>query len=110
MLAQVDGIELDHSATAQQCLDTLQRPGASRPDLVLLDLHLPDLHGLALLRQLKSDPTTADLPVVVVSADAVDATIESAMAAGAVEFLTKPIDVARLRRVLARRGRGGAVV
>ena len=51
-------------------LDGLAAIRARRPDLILLDMHLPDISGLELLRHLKADPTTADIPIVVVSADA----------------------------------------
>jgi CheY-like chemotaxis protein/anti-sigma regulatory factor (Ser/Thr protein kinase) len=67
-----------------------------RPTLILLDLHLPDLHGREVLEQLKRDPATADIPVVVVSADATPAQVERLLAAGAAEYLTKPIDLERL--------------
>jgi PAS domain S-box-containing protein len=64
-----------------------------RPDLILLDLHLPDLHGREVLQQLKSDPATAAIPVVVLSADATPAQVERLRAAGAADYVTKPIDV-----------------
>jgi CheY-like chemotaxis protein len=63
------------------------------PDLILLDLHLPDLHGREVLRQLKRDPATAAIPVVVLSADATVAQIRRLREDGAIEYLTKPIDL-----------------
>jgi len=72
-----------------------------RPDVVLVDLHLPDLDGHEVLEQLKADPATADLPVVVLSADATASQVERLRAAGAADYLTKPLDVERLMAVLA---------
>ena len=71
-----------------------------RPDLILLDVHLPDLDGAEVLRQLGTDPTTRDIPVVVLSADATQHRIDNLMAAGARAYLTKPIGVRRLLEVL----------
>lgn len=64
-----------------------------RPDLVLLDLHLPDMNGLDVLAQLRANKEYDAMPVVVVSADALPATISQALAAGASAYLTKPLDV-----------------
>jgi len=63
------------------------------PDLVLLDLHLPDIQGDEILRQLRADPRTAQLPIVMLSADATAAQIEHLRACGATGYFTKPIDV-----------------
>jgi PAS domain S-box-containing protein len=71
-----------------------------RPDLVLLDLHLPDIPGTALLDELYADPRTADIPVVVVSADATPTQIEKLRDRGVAAYLTKPIDVRELLRVV----------
>ena len=71
-----------------------------RPELVLLDLHLPDVDGEEVLRRLKADPRTAEVPVVVISADVNPEHIERVLAAGAREYLTKPLDVARFRAVV----------
>jgi CheY-like chemotaxis protein len=71
-----------------------------RPDLVLLDMHLPDIDGLELLRHLQSDPQTASVPVVVVSADALAVQIEEALKAGARRYLTKPVSVNELLTVV----------
>jgi PAS domain S-box-containing protein len=71
-----------------------------RPDLILLDLHLPDLHGREVLDQLTGDPATAAIPVVVISADATPGEIERLLAAGAADYLTKPIDVEALLKTV----------
>jgi len=64
-----------------------------QPDLIVLDLHLPDLHGRDVLAQLKDDPITAAIPVVILSADATTAEVKRLKAAGAAEYMTKPIDI-----------------
>jgi PAS domain S-box-containing protein len=72
------------------------------PDLVLLDLHLPDLHGREVLQQLKGDAGTAEIPVVIISADATSSQVERLKAAGAEDYLTKPIDAERLLKIITR--------
>ncbi len=73
-----------------------------QPDLVLLDLHLPDLHGREVLQQLKDDPFTAGIPIVVLSADATPAQFERLLSEGATGCLTKPIDVETLLATVRR--------
>jgi CheY-like chemotaxis protein len=70
------------------------------PDLVLLDLHLPDMPGEQLLHLLRAEPGTRDVPVVVLSADATQHHIDQLHAAGAAAYLTKPIGVRELLRTL----------
>jgi PAS domain S-box-containing protein len=70
------------------------------PDLVLLDLHLPDMPGEEVLRRLRTDPRTADIPVVILSADARPSLIKRLLGSGARAFLTKPLDVAELLGLL----------
>ena len=80
----------------------LARSLASGPGvhLVLLDLHLPDMHGVEVLRHLRADPTTADVPVVVLSADATPGQLRRVLASGADRYLTKPLDVAQVFEIL----------
>ena len=71
-----------------------------QPELILLDLHLPDTTGDEVLRQLRDDPSTASIPVAVVSADATTGQIRKLLAEGAAAYLTKPLDVAELRELV----------
>jgi CheY-like chemotaxis protein len=70
----------------------------------LLDLHLPDLPGWEVLAQLKSQPKTRGIPVVVISADATKPQINRLMQAGAASYLTKPLDVNQFFRVIDETG------
>jgi CheY-like chemotaxis protein len=70
------------------------------PDLILLDLQLPDMQGDQVLATLRSDPSTSTVPVIVLSADATDRQIRRLLDAGAAEYLTKPVNLARLLEVL----------
>ncbi len=87
--------------SAQQGTLGLEMARATRPDLILLDLHLPDIPGWEVLAELQADPATRDIPAVVVSADATGPQIERLMKAGARDYLTKPINVPILMQTLA---------
>jgi CheY-like chemotaxis protein len=65
----------------------------NHPKLILLDLNLPDMHGSEVLRQLQRERATANVPVVVLSADATPSQIERLLTAGARNYLTKPFDI-----------------
>jgi CheY-like chemotaxis protein len=73
----------------------------NRPDLILLDLRLPDGDGLDLARELKADPALRSIPVVVATASAMPPVHAQAMAAGVDGFLAKPIAAGRLRSEIA---------
>ena len=90
ILAQRPNIVLEVSTLG---LDGLTAIRSRRPDLILLDMNLPDVDGLELLRELQRDPDCASIPVVVVSADATPARIEDALAAGARRYMTKPLNL-----------------
>ncbi len=97
ILAQRPQVRLEVSTLG---LDGLTAIRSQRPDLILLDMHLPDVDGLELLRQLQRDPACADIPIVVVSADATPTRIAEALAAGARHYLTKPLNLAGFLGVL----------
>ncbi len=69
---------------------------SEQPDLVLMDLTLPDIDGCEATRQIKADPATKHIPVVALTAHAMVGDKEKAMAAGCDDFDTKPIDMPRL--------------
>jgi two-component system response regulator RpaA len=72
------------------------------PDLIMTDMNLPDTDGLSLVKQFKADPQASQIPVIVLSASPeIDAT-EISLAAGAEEFLTKPIRLDTLQSVIDR--------
>lgn len=64
-----------------------------QPDMILLDLHLPDMPGEEVLRRLAGDEQTKNIPVVVVTADAMEGTSKRLIASGANTFITKPLNV-----------------
>jgi CheY-like chemotaxis protein len=70
------------------------------PDLIVLDLHLPEMPGEQLLTLLRAEPATRDIPVVVLSADATGHHIDQLRATGVAAYLTKPIAVRDLLRTL----------
>ncbi|WP_298832168.1 PAS domain S-box protein [uncultured Piscinibacter sp.] len=97
ILAQRPQVQMDVSMNGESALRAIR---ARLPDLLLLDMQLPDMSGQELLRRLKTDRESADIPVVVVSADATRQQIEAAMAGGARLYLTKPVSVAELLAVV----------
>ena len=74
----------------------------SVPDLVVLDIMMPDLSGLDVLRWMRGKETLKDIPAVVVSAKSLPADIEAGLAAGATVYLTKPVAYQDLRGAVGR--------
>jgi two-component system cell cycle response regulator/two-component system cell cycle response regulator DivK len=83
------------ASNGQQALDLIQQ---ERPDLVLLDVDMPGLDGLTVVRRIREDTSLAAMPVVAVTAFAMDADREKCMAAGFTAYVTKPVRAAALRQ------------
>ena len=82
---------------------------SEQPDLILMDLTLPDINGEEATRQIKADPATKRIPVIALTANAMSGDREKAIAAGCDDFDTKPVDLQRLLgkiRALAPTGHG----
>jgi PAS domain S-box-containing protein len=90
-------IELIMAANGLQGVDAAVQ---HRPDLILTDLHLPDIPGDEVLKRLRREPVTADVPIVILSADATPSEIARLRALGADDYLTKPLDIRNLLRVI----------
>ena len=75
---------------------------AEKPDIVLLDIMMPGVSGLDILREMRGDPTLMDVPVVIVSAKGMPADIRHGMEAGASVYLTKPVGFLELKEAVER--------
>lgn len=93
------GYRLVEAADGQEAIDLAP---LAHPDLILMDLRLPELNGIAATRRLRQDATLQDVPVVALSALDPAMFREAALSVGCVEYLTKPIDLDKLEDVLTR--------
>jgi PAS domain S-box-containing protein len=97
VLTRRPNIELLTAMDGQAGLDKAR---AEAPDLILLDLHLPDIHGSEVMRRIQGDPATGDTPVVIISADVTSNQVQELLDSGATAYLTKPLDVQEFLRVV----------
>ena len=99
------GFEVREAATSQ---DARVRLSDARPDLMLVDWMLPDMSGLELTRQVKRDPDTRDLPIIMLTARAAEGDKVAGLDGGADDYMTKPFSprelLSRINAVLRRSG------
>ena len=96
-LASRPGTTLDSAPSGIVGIDLVRR---NRPDVVLLDLHLPGLSGEEVFAWLRREPATAGIPIIVLSADATPGTVRRLLVRGASRYLTKPLDLKELAGAL----------
>ena len=89
LIAQRGNLTLDEADDGASGIDRARR---LRPDLILLDMQLPDIDGLEVLRQLRADPSTESIPCIALSANAMPEDIQLALGAGFADYWTKPLD------------------
>ncbi len=87
-------------AEATNAEDGLRMVRERRPDLILMDIHLPGMDGLSALRALRADPETCTIPVVALTASAMPEEQDEILSAGFDGYETKPIGVKRLQEVV----------
>jgi CheY-like chemotaxis protein len=92
-LLRMQGFEVMEANDGREALECVP---AFRPQLVLTDLMMPVMDGIELIRRLHADPRTSSLPVLAITADASDQVERRARAAGAADFLPKPVDLPAL--------------
>jgi len=73
---------------------------ASRPDVILMDINLPDINGFEALKILRSDPATVEIPIIAVSANAMPQDVERGLKAGFFRYITKPIKVSEFMEAM----------
>jgi len=99
-----EGYEVVSARSGEEALKKIQ---SEKPNLVLLDLMLPGLDGFEITRQLKRNPETADIPIVMLTAKGEESDIVAGLELGAEDYITKPFSprvlIARVRTVLRRR-------
>jgi CheY-like chemotaxis protein len=92
-LLKFHGFEVMEANDGEEALSCVEN---FRPQLVVTDLTMPVMGGVEMIRRLRSNPNTRDLPIVAITANATAHSEKEAREAGAVDFLTKPIDVPTL--------------
>jgi len=103
MFAEFPGYRLRTATDGESGLEAAR---ARRPDLILLDINLPGMDGIETAELMRRDPVLTDVPIIAVSANAMDWEIDRARDADFDSYITKPIDVQILRRELATWSRG----
>jgi CheY-like chemotaxis protein len=67
-----------------------------QPDLILMDINMPEMNGLTAMKKLQGFPETRDIPILAVTANAMDSDIQKGMEAGFKTYITKPVDIKKL--------------
>jgi DNA-binding response OmpR family regulator len=96
-ILRADGFETDWASGAKQALESLQH---STPDLLLVDIVLPDMNGLALIRLIREQTELAQIPIIVISARTMQDDRTQSILAGANAFLSKPFSRDQLHEAI----------
>jgi CheY-like chemotaxis protein len=78
---------------ASDGLQAVARAGADEPDLILMDISLPEINGLEATKRIKTNPVTEHIPIIALTAHAMTSDRDTCLAAGCQDFETKPVDL-----------------
>lgn len=98
-MMRVNGFRVVKTFSSTPAIDLL---ASERPDLIILDLMMPDVSGLEVLRFMRREPNYKNIPVIVVSAKSMPADIKTGMEAGASAYLTKPVGYLDLKHAVEK--------
>ena len=98
-MMRVSGFRVQKTSSSAPAIHMMT---TEKPDVVLLDIMMPEVSGLDILRQMRRDPNLANIPVIVVSAKSMPADIKNGMEAGASTYLTKPVGFLELKEAVER--------
>jgi two-component system, OmpR family, alkaline phosphatase synthesis response regulator PhoP len=93
------GYEIECAMSAAKAKEALK---GKLPDMILMDIMMPDQDGISLTRDLRNDPRTAPIPIIVVSGLADAGTLNDALLFGAVDYVVKPVDIEALASKIER--------
>ncbi len=94
ILLKANGYEVIEATTGDEAMEYLKD---QTPDLILMDIQLPNTDGLALSREIKSNPLTKDVPIIAVTAYAMKGDRDKTLEAGCDDYISKPIDINEIR-------------
>jgi len=97
LILKLDGFEVSTVSSGREAFGAIR---AACPDLILLDVMMPDVDGYELCRRIRSEPATRGIPIVMLSGKADRESVVRGLAAGANEFLAKPIKPSSLTKQL----------
>ena len=92
-LLEEGGYEIVKATSGEEALSITRDASSKAPDLILMDIHLPGVDGLSVVRELKSDPRTSAIPVLALTAHAMRGDKDRFLLAGCDGYISKPIDV-----------------
>jgi CheY-like chemotaxis protein len=98
-MMRVSGFRVVRTSSSAPAIAMMTDEG---PDIVLLDIMMPEISGLDILRQMRGDPALVNIPVIVVSAMSMPTDIRHSMEAGASIYLTKPVGFVDLKEAVER--------
>lgn len=96
-IVEAEGYDLLRAEDGPTALERLK---GSAPDIILLDVNIPGIHGLDLARLIKADERLAEIPLIATTANVLVGDKERCLEAGCDEYLPKPLDIRRLRQVM----------